>query len=149
MLGVTYVHDDELLYRRIPDRPDNYKLEPDGTYRVTSAAFGDGPSDKQGPRQPSVYRAQLCEFKPEDISIDPTEFVVSLTARAVRDIGTAERPTDVIADPTEDHPVPAVNCAHALIIATPPYMNRDPKFKKLRQQLAKAANSNWVIGPPQ
>jgi len=137
------VLDDELLYRLVPDRCGNYELEDNGMYRVTSAAFGDGPTEREGPRQPSVYRAKLCDFEPKSIRRDSTEFVVSLTAEQVRRIGaTQDRDkVDVVPD-TKDHP------AHALVVSDPAYMDKDPKFRKLRKQLAKAANSNWAIGPP-
>lgn len=135
--------DNELLYRLVPNVRDNYKLEDNGMYRVTQAAFGDGPTDQKGPRQPSVYRAKLCGFKPSAVRRSPTEFVVSLTAEEVRRISaTLGREVDVIPD-TEDHP------AHALVVSDPVYMDKDPKFRKLRKQLAKAANGNWVIGPPE
>lgn len=138
------VLEDELLYRLIPDVRDNYKLEPDGTCRVTQSAFGDGPTDRKGPRRPSVYRAKLCGFEPSTVRRCETEFVVSLRAEQVRRISAAldrER-VDVVPDP-EDHP------AHALIVSNPAYMDKDPKFRKLRKQLAKAANSNWAVGPPE
>lgn len=135
--------DDELLYRLVPDVGDNYKREADGTCRVTQSAFGDGPSDRRGPRRPSVYRAKLCDFEPKSIRRNSTEFVVSLTAEQVRRISAAldRDRVDVVPDP-EDHP------AHALVVSNPAYMDKDPKFRKLRKQLAKAANSNWTIGPP-
>ncbi len=136
------VLDDELLYRLVPDRRDNYQLKDNGMYRVTRVAFGDGPSDRKGPRQPSVYRAKLCDFEPKSVRRNPAEFVVSLTAGQVRAISaTLGREVNVVPDP-EDHP------AHALIVSDPPYMNKDPKFRKLRDQLAKAADYNWAIGPP-
>lgn len=134
--------DSELLYRLVPDARDNYKLEANGTCRVTQSAFGDGPTDKKGPRQPSVYRARLCGFEPSAVQRHATEFVVALKAEDVRRISTTlGREVNVVPD-TEDHP------AHALVVSDPPYMDKDPKFRKLRKQLAKAANSNWVIGPP-
>lgn len=137
------VHDNELLYRLVPDVRDNYKLEDNGMCRVTQVAFGDGPTDREGPRQPSVYRAKLCDFEPKSVRRNSTEFVASLTAEQVRRISaTLDRDrVDVVPD-TEDHP------AHALIVSNPAYMDKDRKFRKLRKQLAKAANSNWVIGPP-
>ncbi len=134
--------DRELLYRLVPDVRNNYKQEADGTCRVTQAAFGDGPTDKKGPRQPSVYRAKLCGFEPSAVRRSATEFVVSLRAEEVRRISaTLGKKVDVVPD-TEDHP------AHALVVSYPAYMDKDPKFRKLRRQLAKAANSNWAIGPP-
>lgn len=138
------VLDRELLYRLVPDVRDNYKQETDGSCRVTQVAFGDGPTDRKGPRQPSVYRAKLCDFKPKSIRRNSTEFVVSLTAEQVRRISAAldRDRVDVVPD-TEDHP------AHTLVVSNPAYMDKDPKFRKLRKQLAKAANSNWEIGPPE
>jgi hypothetical protein len=69
---------------------------------------------------------------------------VSLTTEQVRRIGAAlDRDEVYVVPATEDHP------AHALVVSTPPYMDKDPKFRKLRKQLAKAANSNWEIGPPE
>lgn len=142
MTGPDCVLEGELLYRLVPDVGDNYKREADGTCRVTQSAFGDGPTDKEGPRQPSVYRAKLCNFEPSTVRRCATEFVVSLKAGEVRRISaTVGKKVDVVPD-TEDHP------AHALVVSTPAYMDKDPKFRKLRKQLAKAANSNWVIGPP-
>jgi hypothetical protein len=53
-MAEDFVTDDELLYRRVPNREGNFQLD-NGKYRVSSGAFGDRNL------QPSVDRANLKE----------------------------------------------------------------------------------------
>lgn len=76
----TYVEDGEILYRRI-QAGKKYKVpQPDGTFRLSSMAFGD-PAYR-----PSVNRAELCGNDPSKTQINPTDGVVSLIACDVRAI---------------------------------------------------------------
>lgn len=136
------VLDDELLYRRVPDRPGNY-VPTNGSYRVSSAAFGDRKN-----LQPSVDRAVLRGYNPEKSKRESTDFVVSFTALKVRAIEEFPRIIDVQPDPISGDPVEPDNPAHALIVAHQPFPSNNQEFKRFKRALARLANSNWEISPP-
>lgn len=133
------VLDNEVLYRRVPDQKGNYVPE-NGSYRVSSAAFGDRSM------QPSVDRATLRENDPKKCRWHLTDFVASLVAHEVRNISTIPKTIDVVPDPIENHPKFPDNPAHALITADPEFLpNEKTTFRKLRQALARLCK--WEIPP--
>lgn len=120
------VLDDEVLYRRVPDREGNYERDK-GSYILLPAAFLDRA------KQPSVDRAKLRDNDPTKCILEPTDFVVSLVAIEVRRIDDLSRTVDVVPDPIKDDPQLPDNPAHALITAALP--------KKRKDGLQEAANS--------
>lgn len=141
MLNDDHVCDGELLYRKVPDQKGiHYKPISDGNYRVTSAAF----EDKQC-WQPSVDRAKLRDYKPEKSKKKPTDLIISFTAGEVRGITGFSRVIDVVPDPKpKEDPE---NIAHALIIADRQFPSKT-QFQKFTRALARIADSNWEIAPP-
>lgn len=136
---------DEILYRRVPDRPgDFYRPIEGGGYRVTSGAFGDKRGRPASEQQPSVNRAKLHDNDPKKSRKVPTDCVVSFTAARVRSI-EGFGSIDVVPNPNP--PEDPDNDAHALIIAHPPFVSKN-QFDKFKQQMARVANSNWEIAPP-
>ena len=136
-----FVLDEEVLYRRVPDRPGDFYIAIEGgRYRVTSGAFG----DKR--QQPSVDRAILRDNNPENSKRRQTDCVVSFTAGEVRAIRGFERTVDVVHDPNP--PEDPDNPAHALIIAEQPFTANNREFKRFKQALARIADSRWEIPPP-
>lgn len=146
-----FVADDETLYRRIPQREGNFKLE-NGVYRVSSAAFGDRNL------QPSVDRAKLKNNEPKNSQTDATDLVVSLLTEDVRYRTTETMPprrilgtnescqVDVVPDPVKDHTTLPDNPAHALIRAVPDFKSDEKTlFRKLTKALARLAQ--WEIAP--
>lgn len=141
---VTYVEDDETLYRRVVYKPDNWHIDEVGELRVTQSAFSD-PQNK-----PSVDRANLCGDNPQWTQQgDDRNGVVSLLtqeARAIADIVTNSQPPqlhqiDVIHRPEE------TNYAHAQIEADPAIASKGT-FKRFRVSLAFLANNRgWLIKP--
>lgn len=141
----NYVCDQELLYRRVPDRPgDFYKPIDGGGYRVTSGAFQDKRGLPPSEQKPSVDRAKLHDNDPEKSRKRVGDCVVSFTAVEVREIN-GFGPIDVVADPNP--PEDPHNSAHALIIAQEPFASRS-KFDKFKQVMARIADSRWEIPPP-
>jgi len=139
------VGDDELLYRRIPSAAEGaffYSLQPDGTVRVSSTAFGDRN------RRVSVDRAQLNNFDPTKTQTTSDDGVVQLLTRVVRAMSVATNDKD--GKPIQQHlldvmpaPLPE-NPAHAEITADPEIV-KDNTFKRLREQLARL--SAWIVYP--
>lgn len=139
------VSDDELLYRRIPYAAEGqffYSLQPDGTVRISSSAFGDRN------RRVSVDRAQLNNFDPAKTQATSDDGVVQLLTRSVRNVSVSTNDKD--GRPVQQHfldvmsaPLPE-NPAHAEITAHPEIV-KDNTFKRLREQLARL--SVWVIYP--
>ena len=146
-----HVSDDEILYRRVPDRKGNY-VRDGGRCRVSSAAFG----DRQ--RQTSVDRAKLRDHNPRNTQSSPSDFVVSLLTHRVRneagldeskeaitrDVGDSKSgvcKVDVTPDPLDENP------SHALIRGIPDFREDEKKvYKKVKKALARLAD--WAVGPP-
>ena len=159
-----YVSDEEILYRRVPDKVGNYKCE-NGKWRVSSAAFGD-----RG-KQVSVDRAKLHSGDPAKSKVSEEDFVAQLVTGHVRaragvvSLGMITRTihtingkenvdckVDVFADPLGKHcrildrTEQPENPAHALIRGVPDFgENEDAVFKKVKKALARL--SEWAIGP--
>jgi len=132
---------DELLYRKVPDQKGiHYKPIGGGKHRVTSAAF----EDKKW--QPSVDRAKLCGFNPQHSKKYPTDLVVSFTAGEVRGVKGFSTVIDVVSNPKP--PEDPGNLTHALITADRQFPSKT-QFQKFTKALARIANSNWEIAPPE
>ena len=140
------VADVELLYRRVPDRAENFPIDaPSGIRRLSSTAF----SDRYF--HPSVDRADLCEHKPAHVQSDPTDGVVSLcvhqirTIEAVRNDANGREVQRYIAD-VEPNPLNG-NKAHAEILVNPAISSETKTvFKKIIERLSRLAVM-WEIAP--
>jgi hypothetical protein len=120
------INDDDQLWRRIPDVPDMIKKLPDGTYRVSSAAFKDG---RDG--QVSVHLAKLTTVETA-LADYPNNGLVWIYAGLPRSLGHS-----VIYDRTPE------DRSHTLIV--PP----KNQTNKSRQRDAKrmAEEARWLVHP--
>lgn len=135
------VLDGEILYRRVPNREENYERE-NGSYKLLPAAFLDRA------KQPSVDRATLRDNDPTKCRWELTDLVVSMITVEVRRIDDIARTVDVVPDPIEDHPHLPDNPAHALITANKPFQKNDKTaFRKLRIALSRLPGNEWEISP--
>ncbi len=150
---ISYVADDELLYRRILDDPDLYEVQNDGTVKFKTLAFSDVDF------RTSVDRAKLCDNDPKQtVKKFPGSGVVSLVARDIRAIDDIiqydkdqnpirEFKVDVEHVPIINDPVEQDNPAHAEIHTKPECPNRRV-FKRLREKLVLLANNRqWELKP--
>ena len=145
-MRIEPVSDDEVLYRRVPNRQDNFKVE-EGRICITSQAFSDRAF------RPSVDRALLCNQDPSYSQNDPSDAVVFVIACHVRGINPlshqdAQREarnytTDVEARPIHNQPGLPDNPAHAEIYTAPPPTKG--VFRKIKEALARMAD--WSIRP--
>ena len=137
----NFITNEEILYRCVFHERNCYQII-DNTAEVSTLAF----TDKN--KQPSVDRANLCNYDPSHTQKNDQDAVVSLITENVRAIkivqndpkGNPEFPykIDVIYRPLDE------NVAHAQIEPSPEYRNRTP-FKKLLERLAYLAK--WEISP--
>src|SRR5690348_5163110 len=119
-----FVHDDEILYRRLPANRGLYKHRSDGTIEISSQAF----TDRE--LRVSVDRAKLCGYNPEYTLGDQPGGVVSLLAKDVRNVDDLVRNDSsgkpVVQFKIDVEPVPlSDNPAHAEIYAIPPFQEAD------------------------
>ncbi len=144
-----FVHDDEILYRRIPAGRNLYKRKADGTIEISSQAF----TDRE--HRVSVDRAILCNNNPEHTLGNKPGGVVSLVAKEVRNVEGIVRndPKGVVTQQfkidVEPAPLPD-NSAHAEIYAIPAFTDTDNKgaFHRLCRRLARLAEARqWEILP--
>lgn len=141
MFNDDHVCDDEVLYRKVPNQKGvHYVPIGGGRHRVSSAAFDDKANWKI-----SVNRAKLHGNNPEHSKTNPTDLVISLEAGRVRGIEGFGTTIDVAPDPNP--PEDPDNEAHALIVADDQFPSRN-QFDKFTRALARIANSNWAIPPP-
>jgi hypothetical protein len=133
------VHDDEELYRRVPNQPINFGDAVNDEIRVSSAAFGDRS------RRPSVDRAWLRSYDPSMTQWEATDCVVGLITREVHKIiDVSPRVVNVSPDPIENHETLPDNPAHALVVTDQAFDN-DSQFKRLKRALARL--STCLITP--
>lgn len=144
-----FVHDDEILYRRIIAGRNLYKYRPDGTIEISSQAFYDGAS------RISVDRAKLCDNDPTHTLNGFEGGVVSFVTREIRNINDITRNNsdgNIIQHfkiNVEPAPIPNNN-AHAEICAIPAFADVDKKgaSKRLCRRLARLAEGKqWEIPP--
>jgi len=120
------INDDDLLWRRIPDIPDMIKKLPDGTYRVSSAAFKNGVDG-----QVSVHLARLTTVDAA-LADHPEKGLVEITAGLPRSLGHK-----VVYDrEPEDH-------SHTLIV--PPQNQSNNSRRRDAKLMAEAAR--WLMYP--
>lgn len=148
---VSFVSDDELLYRSIPQaKLNDYIHHTGGEIRISSQAFSD-----RG-QKPSVNRAVLDSYDPTKVQVNPKDAVVGLVTIDVRKIDKVKKQgsdgsdlviykIDVIHRPTEN------NFAHSQIEPSPEYETKNV-FRKLTESLAFLANQRiknhgWEIEP--
>ncbi len=81
-MSITFVENEEVLYRRLPVNKGLYRVAADETVQISSQAFADRN------QRPSVDRARLHSFDPSFTRLDPTDGVISLQAGDVRAIDT-------------------------------------------------------------
>ncbi len=146
------VSDEEELYRTVRGEQgaDEYFYDETGRLVIASKAF----LDRQ--KEPSVDRAKLRNFDPEQSRISEENGIVTLIAREVRQIGEVKtndnegrqvnHAVDVSADPTPE------NEAHARIVVVPNFFGSESKkneaFRLLRKALARlATRSGWTLEP--
>jgi hypothetical protein len=143
------VSNDELLFRRVPNKPENLKSE-NGICTVGASAFN------SPDRRPSVNRARFLP-DPRDTQMDPSDGVLSLLAIEIREIGSVAleppavghfkvlvEPRPIYANNREGEPE---NLSHAQIETDPP-MDSPSRFRKLKEALARLANRRpWLIEP--
>jgi hypothetical protein len=136
-----FVHDNEILYRRIAtSRNLLYEIRADGTIKISSAAFAS--------RDFRIFvdRAKLCNNDPRYTLGDEPGVVVSLIAEEVRNIDEITR-NDRKGNPVQQfrvdvEPVPLLgNPAHAEIYAIPEFIEADANgaFHRLCRRLARLA----------
>lgn len=144
-----FVHNDEILYRRIPAGRKLYTRKTDGTIEISSQAFADREY------RVSVDRAKLCNNNPAYTLGKEPGGVVSLLTADVRNVdgltrndhkGKAIQEFKIDVGPV---PLPE-NLAHAEIFAIPQFTNADEKgaFHRLCRRLSRLAEERqWEILP--
>jgi hypothetical protein len=145
----NFVHDDEILYRRIPAGRKLYKYKTDGTIEISSQAF----TDREF--RVSVDRAVLCGNNPKHTLGNEPGGVVSLVTKDVRNVDDLVRNDsrgNVVQQLKIDvEPAPLLNNpAHAEIYAIPTFTPVDSKgaFHRLYRRLARLAEARqWEIPP--
>lgn len=129
----NYVADEEILYRSVRVSDCTWQ---DGQIEISSQAFNDAS------REISVNRAKL---RPADETrLSPTDGVVRLIAREVRDIQSVTFNGQVYQIDVRPAPIPD-NPSHALIIGVPALENTP--FKKLKTALKKIAEMELPPNP--
>ena len=146
-----FVHNDEILYRRIIAGRNLYKRKPDGSIEINSQAFYEGES------RISVDRASLCNNDPRHTLNGFEGGVVSFVTSEIRNINDLARnqrgentnTTQYFIIEVEPAPIPN-NIAHAEICAIPAFTDADKRgaYKKLCRRLARLAEEKpWEIFP--
>jgi hypothetical protein len=129
------VEDAEILYRSVRLSDGGYKDE-NGTIKISSSAFNDRKM------QPSVDRATLKNNEPKNSQKSPTDCVVSLITKDIREEKIERNGTEYVLDvrpyPNEE------NQAHAIIVSSPEYQN-EKAFRKVKEKLSRLAK---LILPP-
>lgn len=143
-MSTSFVADGEVLYRRVPRQ--YYTVAPDNTLKVTSQAFA------ERNQRPSVNRADLCNHDPVPMCNGPTDGVVSIVTKDVRDTDTVVqndargRPIQIYYVDVDPAPL-ADNPAHAEIYVQPQCPTPNV-FRKLCTRLARLANERaWEVYP--
>ena len=146
------VSDEEELYRNVRGKGSDeyYYDETTGDLVIESKAF----LDPQ--REPSVDRAKLRNFNPEQSRLSEENGIVTLISQEVRQIGDVVTSDDKGRQVNYAVDVSAAkipgNKAHALIVVEPNFFGSESKksrtFKLLRKALARlATQSGWTLEP--
>ena len=146
------VSDEEKLYRNVRGNLEYEEYSYDTTGRLTFL-----PKAFQDPeKEPSVDRAKLRNFDPEQSRLKEENGIVTLITKEVRQIGDVKTNDDKgkqikhAVDVSPD-PIPG-NKAHALIVVEPKFLGTESKknrsFKLLRKALARlATRRGWTLEP--
>lgn len=146
------VSNEEVLYRCVFYGRNCYRIEEDGTVRISSQAFNDRNM------APSVDRACLCNYQAGWTQKNERDGVVSLITLEVRMIDTVNQKDAkgnlIFSYKIDVYPRPIINDselpdnpAHAQIEPTPQYQNKSV-FRKLLERLAiLASQRDWEIPP--
>ncbi len=147
-----HVSDEEELYRNVRGNLEYEEYSHDSTGRLTflPKAF----QDKE--KEPSVDRAKLRNFDPEQSRMSEENGIVTLITEEVRQIGDVKtnndrgKPVKHVVDISPD-PIRG-NKAHALIVVDPDFFGTESKknkaFKLLRKALARLATQRgWTLEP--
>ena len=100
-------------------------------------------------QQPSVDRALLRNCNPEAAKLSQNDGIICLLAKEVRDEKIIiNNPQDVTEYKLDVKPDPLQNnAAHAIIVSSPPYKNKNA-FEKTKIKLAfLASKRGWLIEP--
>lgn len=124
--AIPAIDDDDLLWRRIVNVPQWIKELPDGSYRVSSAAFKDGYTG-----QVSVHLAKLTTQK-KALADHPEKGLVEILVGLPRSLGHS-----VIYDPTDD------DASHCVIC--PPENQTEKTRNRDARKMAEAAR--WLVYP--
>ncbi len=149
-----YVSDEEQLYRNVRGNLvyDEYSYDlTTGDVTFLPQAF------KDREKEPSVDRAKLKDFDPEQSRISADNGIVTLITQELRQIGDVRTlddkgsPVKHAVDVTAD-PIPKKNEAHARIVVEPKVLGSESKKKKafrlLRIALARLATQRgWTLEP--
>ncbi len=139
----TPVVDEEVLYRCVKHGKNLKKMQPDGTFRLSTQAFAD-PYNR-----PSVNRAALCSNDPKSTQFEPEDGVVSVITYDVRLTESVvqkdkERIVKRFQVDVEHVPVPE-NYSHAEIFIDPTSQSRGV-ILRFMERLAYLANQRpWEI----
>ena len=141
-----FVSDEEILYRRISIHRNLYKVKPDGTVEISSAAF----SDRE--LRVSVDRARLCDNNPRHTLGNEPGIVIGLLTYDVRNVkdltrnDSAGKPSQSFKVDVEPVPLPE-NAAHAEIFAIPQFVEGDKKgaFHRLCRRLVRLVEDKQSI----
>ncbi len=120
------INDDDLLWRRIVNVPQWVKQLPDGSFRVSSAAFKDGYTGEI-----SVHLAKLTTQE-KALAAHTEKGLVEILVSLPRALGHS-----VVYDPTED------DDSHSLIC--PPQNQTEKTRNRDARKMAEAAH--WLVYP--
>lgn len=124
--AIPAIHDNDTLWRRIVNVPQWIKELPDGSYRVSSAAFKDGYTG-----QVSVHLAKLTSQE-KALADHPEKGLVEILVSVPRLLGHS-----VVYDPTDD------DVSHCVIC--PP--ENQPEKTKNRDARKMAESARWLVYP--
>ena len=141
-----FVSDEEILYRRISIHRNLYKVKPDGTVEISSAAF----SDRE--LRVSVDRARLCDNNPRHTLGNEPGIVIGLLTYDVRNVkdltrnDSAGKPIQSFKVDVEPVPLPE-NAAHAEIFAIPQFVEggKNGAFHRLCRRLVRLVEDKQSI----
>ncbi len=153
MPTITFVAEDEILYRRVPSGKRLYQIFPDGSITIEPSAFEDREC------RVSVDRAILRKYNPldtlnqeKDGSDGGVVSLVTSEVRASKGIVRNDTQGNFILEfeiQVSHVPIPN-NYSHAEIHGDPNFTDRDKKraFRKLRHRLAELVEARqWEVRP--
>ena len=123
---LSTINDEDPLWRRIVNVPQWIKELPDGSYRVSSAAFKDGRTGEV-----SVHLAKLTT-QGKALAQHPEKGLVEIVVNLPRSLGHS-----VVYDPTDDDP------SHCLIC--PPQNQTEKTRNRDARKMAEAVR--WLVYP--